>query len=480
MPLTITTRHATNPFEASVCNEVSNLTHDGFLTNTILLPNVTYRFYPDEHDALLLLPWAAYTLDAKGWAAGTYRFPMNNPVEYTRSRPPADPVLGWRRQANLPNPFHVAKQKGSALHAYCRRARSGVENLPILPLIVFPDHCDFTPDQDNYVPSGGGPPLNLRILKLGQMNARIDADAATMTGTRYGLPLLETLLRRLEAERRRPYEGLAMCGFHLEQLVDRKEPGCPVRFVTYQSMHEFTATKAEVRLYDKYPANVSADRFLDCARRRATALHRCSIPTVVRLLNVEELPDLLLMAFERYDGETLQEVVGRRQHLSEGLVRSLLIHLARSVQALHEQGIIHLDLRPEYILLGDGLDGHGGADHRLTGLTNPLIDTSQISTAVYDNNFDASFASFEMRAHGHSNRGQAGTDIFSLGRLAAYCLLGHVRYRDAVVGTDLDSVRFDLSGIGQSLRRIVERAMELRPEHRHPAARDLADELVKL
>jgi hypothetical protein len=477
MPMTLSLRPSTDLFEQSVCAELSNLPHDGYLTNTVLLPNVSFRFYPDEHDALLLLPWAAYTLDAKGWAAGTYRFPMNNPVEYHKERPPVDPSRGWRRLSGFPNPFHVAKQKASALHSYCQYVGEGLAKLPVLPLIVLPDDCDFSPNQDHYAPTGGGPAFNLRIVKLGQLRACISADAGTMTPR--SLPLLKKLLNRLEAEPRKAYEGLALCGFRLDQRVERREPGCPVRFVTYTSVHQFTDTPAEVRLYDRYPATADSDRFLDRARRRATALYRCRVSTIVRLYNVEELPDQLLMAFEHYDAETLQDVVERRQWLPPGLVRSLLSHLARSIHALHEQGIIHLDLRPEYIMLGRKLDEDGGADHRLIGLTNPLIDDSKISTAVYDNNFDASFASFEMRTHNHPKRGQATTDVFSLGRLATYCLLGLDRYRAAVLDKDLDAVRFDLSGSGLALPRIIERAMEHRPEHRYATVHDMVVDLEK-
>src|SRR5262249_42683573 len=148
---------------------------------------------------------------------------------------------------------------------------------------------------------------------------------------RYGLPLLEGLLKGLEAEPRKPYEGLAICGFRLLQRIERREPGCPVQFATYKSRHDFTETPAEVRLYDKYPANTDSARFLEQARRRATAMYRCRIPTVIRFLNVEELPGELLMAFEEYDGQTLQDVIDRRQWLPPALVRSLLLHVARSI-----------------------------------------------------------------------------------------------------------------------------------------------------
>ena len=84
-----------------------------------------------------------------------------------------------------------------------------------------------------------------------------------------------------------------------------------------------------------------------------------------------------------------------------------------------------------------------------------------------------------MRIHAHPKRGQRGTDIFSLGRLGAYCLLGHDRYRGAVMHQELDSVRFDLSQAGTGLQRILEKAMEHRAEDRHASAADFAEELAR-
>jgi hypothetical protein len=475
--LTPSLRRVVEPFEGDVLRFVSAMPFEGFVTNNVLLPNVTFRCYPDEHDALLLLPWAGYTLDAKNWH-GDFHFPGNTPAEWKRRKPEESRGRAWRVMAGHPNPFHVGKQKAGTLHGYCRRAHIGLDDYPVHPLIVLPNGSTFTPDRHDYDPAGGrGPRLHIRILNLNQLEACLDEDRRDARKP-YDLKRLRQLLELLEAEPTDPTPGLGLCGFWLDRRrTDRHELGCPVECAVYEATHDFTGTPAEVRLYRRWPLTEDTDRFLKHASRRAAALFRCRVPGVARLYNAEEMPDQLLLAFEHFEGETVGEIVHRRGPLPAALVRALLARLARTVQALHEEGVVHHDIRPEYVLVAPELERHAGADHRLVGLTNPLIDGAGLSTAVFQNNFDASFSSVEMRTHRHPKRGQPGTDVFSLGRLGIYSLLGETKYREVVTGQSDEPLTFDLSAADPALRRMLARATEYRPENRYLTAREMAAEL---
>jgi hypothetical protein len=465
MPLTPSLRHAVEPFEDRVVQTLLKyLPDDGYVANNVLLPNCAFRCYPDEHDALLLLPWAGYTLEAKNWE-GQFDFPGNNPAQWKQLHPRKANKKGrWHVMADRPNPFHVGKQKASILYGYCGKV--GLRGYPVHPLIVLPDGSTFTPDYQEYDPEdGSGPRLHIRVVNLGGLLdvLRKDREQATQS---FGLDRLAEMLRRLGAEPREDFEGLALCGFRLLRHLDRTEPGCPVVLTAYEAVHDFTETPAEVRLYRNWPLSEQTKRFLEHASRRAAALYRCRVPTVVRLYNAAQMPELLLLAFEHFPGETVLELVRRRGPLPEPLVAGLLGHLARTAEALHRHGIVHLDIRPEYVLVAPGLEEHRGAEHRLTGLTNPLIDSGTLTTEAFGNNFEGSFASVEMREHKHPGRGKSPTDVFSLARLAAYCLLGENKYREAVEASSREPVAFDLSAAGASLRGVLQRAMEYRPENR--------------
>jgi hypothetical protein len=479
MTLTPSLRHSVEPFEDDVLRIVSALPFDGFVTNNVLLPNVNFRCYPDEHDALLLLPWAGYTLDAKNWH-GDFRFPGNNPVEWKRRKPEEKRGRDWRLMAGHPNPFHIGKQKASILFSYCRQLRIGLDDYPVHPLIVLPNDASFTPDRHDYDPAdGSGPRLYIRILTLNRLESCLRQDRKDARKT-YDLKLLRELLGRLEAEPTDSDRGLGLCGFSLDQRrTDRPELGCPVECAVYEATHDFTETPAEVRLYRRWPRNEETDRFLRHASRRAAALFRCRVPGVIRLFNAEEMPDQLLLAFEHFEGETIRERISGLGPLEAGVVRALVAHLARTVQALHEEGVVHHDIRPEYVMVAPNLESHGGANHRLVGLTNPLIDDAGLTTTVFQNNFDASFSSVEMRTHRHPARGRCETDVFSLGRLGIYCLLGETKYREVVAGQSDEPLTFDLSAADPILRRVLARAAEYRAENRFSSARDMAAELEK-
>jgi serine/threonine protein kinase len=251
----------------------------------------------------------------------------------------------------------------------------------------------------------------------------------------------------------------------------------PSRLDVYAAVHDFTKTPAHVFLYQKSPWNEDTERFLRHAERRAKALYRCAAPRVIRLYNAQDLPDQLFLAQEAYEGLNLDATVQKRGRLPPKLVRSVLRHLAVTVAGLHDAGVRHLDIRPEYVLVGGHLDAHGGSQHRLTGLTNPMIDDAVVSTVVYNHSYEQSFTAQEMCQSDHSDRGKPQVDIFSLGRLGAFLLLGKDAYRDRVTAQAVDGPDFALPTTDARLVRTLQRAMDRRPAARQSSAADLADEL---
>ncbi len=471
MPLTPSLRKAVNPFELSVIHELSRLAADGFVANNLLLPKVAYRNYPDEHDALLLLPWGGYTLDAKNWH-GDLRFPGNSPVEWRRLSPEQHRTRGWCPLRGLTNPFHVGKQKASILHSFLQKANIGLNQYPIHPLIVLPRGTTFTPDRQ--VDDTDGSQLVIRIVTLDKLNALLAADRSEPGIPAYGLTKLKEALVKLEALPRESYEVEALCGYRLQSRIECNEIGCPVTVDAYQAAHAMTGMAAEVRCYRPWPITDDNERFLTHIERRVTALMTHGVPSVLRVLHAEEWPDGVFVAYERFKGESLRSVVERRGPLPAQLVAEVLTRLAWTAHALHTapSPIVHHDIRPDHVLVAAGLDEHRGIHHRLAGLTNPLIDEATPTTVVHANNFDASFTSPEMLVSRHPARRRPQVDLFSLGRLAAFLLLGDTVYRRALSGSE--PIRFPLpdTPLGQTIAR----AMERRADDRHGSARELAQE----
>jgi hypothetical protein len=463
-------RPGADAFETDVLREVSGLKRDGFLTNNVLLPNVHYRCFPNEHDALLLLPWAAYTLESKGWDEGDYRFEGNNPVEWQRRRPVYDD--GHRRRVldGFPNPFHVAYKKATVLHTFLAGIGRGLESYPVLPLVVMPDHCAFTPDRHTLA-AAGVPTLDLRIVHLGKLVQLLEDDSRIYPDLRLGRSLLETMLRALETLPPKQEEPMPLCGCIRLQEIHRVEPGCPVTLRAYKARQAVAGREVEVREYVLWPFGDDAAAFLEHARKRAAALMEVRLDTVMHFRHAEELPDRLVLVIDPLWGEPINEVIRQRVTLRPEVVRSLLVHLGRSVATLHAKRIIHLDIRPEYVLLNPDLESHGGSKHLLVGLTNPLIDSGKVSTAVFHDNFEGSFSAPEMRESGRADRGTPATDLFSLARLAVYCLLGDNQYRQHL--RQDRPLTSSLGDLDATFRLALESAMRDRPADRFRSAEEM-------
>ncbi|MFM7059227.1 MAG: protein kinase domain-containing protein [Planctomycetota bacterium] len=77
---------------------------------------------------------------------------------------------------------------------------------------------------------------------------------------------------------------------------------------------------------------------------------RMQHPNLVRLYRVEETPDYFALVFEYVPGETLAKRLHRE--LPAPAIAARLVHtLATAVQSMHEQQVLHLDLKPSNILL---------------------------------------------------------------------------------------------------------------------------------
>jgi hypothetical protein len=475
MPLTISAHLSQNDFEADVARMLSRL-HSasevpyGYLTNNVLLPRVEHR-RPDEHDNLLLLPWAGYTIDAKAYMPGNYHIPANSPIRWQDNV--MEEIEGNWVRSRLPHPSYVCKQKGSVLNATCKKAVPRLADYPIESIVVVPDKAEFVcadPDHPADLP------VYVRVLNLRDLVPAILKDAQyPWPGTRASDNELGQVFRQLEALPHSPSVGGTYDGVRIIKGVDRTEPGCPVRLTAYEGMLELAQTDVEVRFYAKYPWSDQVERFMRHARRRLHALLKTRHANVVAVLRYDDQPDVLVVAYQNYNGRTLRDEVTQRIRFSPGLVRSLVRHIAVTVQHLHEGNIIHLDLRPEHVLLGPGLEQHGGSNHLLVGFTNPLMDDELPSTAAYGEDYEKSFAAPEMTAPGSPQRGKPTNDIFSLGRLALYCLLGEQEYRRrAAVKKGLDT----MSGLDADLDDLIKRATRYFPAERPQSCREVVSSLA--
>lgn len=173
------------------------------------------------------------------------------------------------------------------------------------------------------------------------------------------------------------------------------------------------------------------------------------------------------LATEYVPGPSLAEAVTRGGPLPEQVARATGAGLALALADMHAVRVLHRDLKPGNVLLGP--DGPKVIDF---GIAQAFDATQLTRTGVVVGS--PGYISPE-----HVNGSSAlvpASDVFCLGAVLTFAAAGHGPFDDS----DMAAVIFrisrgeaELSGVPASLREVIARCLDTRPERR-PAPRELA------
>jgi WD40 repeat protein/tRNA A-37 threonylcarbamoyl transferase component Bud32 len=215
------------------------------------------------------------------------------------------------------------------------------------------------------------------------------------------------------------------------------------------------------------------DRFLREARSVAQLHH----PSIVSVHEVGQADGVPYLVSDFLPGVTLADLLSaRRPGFRE--TAELIATVADALQYAHEHGVIHRDVKPSNIMIGD--DGRPsvmdfGLAKRDAGEITMTVEGQVLGTPAYMS---------PEQAAGEAHRVDGRSDVYSLGVLAYQMLTGELPFRGTkrmllhqVLRDEPKPPRRLNDQIPRDLETICLKAMAKEPARRYQTARALADDL---
>ena len=183
----------------------------------------------------------------------------------------------------------------------------------------------------------------------------------------------------------------------------------------YRARDEVLDRQVAVKLLHPHLATDTA--FLDRFRREARAAAALSHPNVVGVHDWGETDDGAYLVLQLVEGPTLRQLLRQRGQLTAEEAAGIMIPAARGLGAAHDAGLIHRDVKPENLLLGQ--DG----TVRVTdfGLARAVAS----STSTFGADVLVGSPHYLSPEAVSGERLDPRADVYALGVVLFECLTGH-------------------------------------------------------
>ena len=264
--------------------------------------------------------------------------------------------------------------------------------------------------------------------------------------------------------------GSTFAGCRLDAVAGRGGMGVVFR-ATQLALQRSVALKAIA------PELAADTDFRERFQRESLLVASIDHPNVIPIYEAGELDGTLYLIMRWVDGTDLRTLLTTSGRVSPGRAIKLLRPVASALAATHRAGLVHRDIKPANILIARGNEEDD--DHvYLTdfGIARRTDGESVTRTGVFIGTVD--YTSPERFEGG---KGDAASDIYSLGCVLFEALTGHVPYERsstvsriyAHVADPIPSSRDEVQEVPEQLDAIIAKAMAKRPEDRFGSAGEL-------
>ena len=105
------------------------------------------------------------------------------------------------------------------------------------------------------------------------------------------------------------------------------------------------------------------EEYVERFRREARAVAQLSHPNIVTVIDRGEDGGRQFIVFEYIDGQNLKQLVESKGRLPVRTALGLAIEVGHALAFAHESGLVHRDVKPQNVLLGNGDEVLAGERH---------------------------------------------------------------------------------------------------------------------